>query len=287
MALLRRIYMQKIIITGGAGFIGSHLAKRLVKDGHQVIILDNLLTGNINNVPEGAEFIHADINDFKRIEPLFEGVDTVFNMAAIARTPWTIDEPLLSHEVTATGALNVLEASKRHAVKRLVHSSSCILYVPNTPYYVAKLAAEEYTRIYHELYGLSTVALRYSNVYGPGQSELGPSPNVFASLRRDKKKHGTIFITGDGEQTRDYTHVNDIVEANILAAGSKESGAYYVGTGISTSLNEVAPYFECPVVYTEERLGDIKHLVRDGSEFREKFGWEPKVSINDGIYDVL
>jgi UDP-glucose 4-epimerase len=172
-------------------------------------------------------------------------------------------------------------------VKRFVHSSSCIIYVPNTPYYVAKQAAEEYTRVFNELYGFSTIALRYSNVYGKRQSEDGISPNVFAALRKSKKENGKLFITGNGEQTRDYTHVSDVVEANILASKSEITGAYYVGTSVATSLNEVAPFFECPIEYIAERQGDIKHLVRDGKEFKEKLGWQPKVSITDGIADVL
>lgn len=277
----------KCLVTGGAGFLGSHLTDRLIEEGHDVIVLDNLLTGSVENVNPKAAFVNADIRELDDILPYFEGVDWVFHTAAIARTPWTIEEPILSHDVTATGTLNVLEAARMAGVKRLVHSSSCIVYVPNTPYYVAKQCAEEYALIYPKLYGLSTVALRYSNIYGTRQSEEGKSPNVFAALRKSKKENGCIVITGDGEQTRDYTHVSDIVEANVLVANSKKTGAYYVGTGIPTSLNQVAPYFECPVKYVSDRKGDIKHLVLKADEFKETFGWEPKVQIKDGINDVL
>lgn len=277
----------KTLVTGVAGFIGSHMADRLIKEGHTVIGIDNLITGNLDNVNKDVDFHYKDVSEYATIEGLFHEVDWVFNYAAIARTPWTIEDPLLSHKSTATGTLNSLYASARHGVKRFIHSSSCIVYVPNTPYYVAKLCAEAYVRVFSELYGLSAIALRYSNVYGSRQSERGPSPNVFAALRKSKKDNGKLLITGDGEQTRDYTHVSDIVEANYLSAQSAVSGAFYVGTSVATSLNEVAPYFDCPIEYIAERVGDIKHLVLDGSEFKERLKWEPKVTISEGIKDVL
>lgn len=282
------------LVTGAAGFLGSHLVDRLLKDGWKVIGIDNFLTGSMDNIRHNASngdfhFIEDDIV-WPRPETSekFSGVDVIFHTAAIARTLWTIQDPELSHRVTATGTLTMLELARKHGIKRFVHSSSCIVYVPNTPYFVAKQCAEEYTRIYKELYGLSTIALRYSNIYGARQSEKEPAPNVFAAFRKSKKELGHIIITGDGEQTRDYTHVSDIVEANILAAEhSSINGAFYVGTGKATSLNQVAPYFQCEVEYVADRQGDIKHLVHEGKEFKEALGWEPKVDIKDGIKDVL
>lgn len=286
---------KRAVITGAAGFLGSHLVDRLLADGYVVMGLDNLLTGSVENIRHNLSnpnftFQIFDINhkysDY-RLDQIFKDTDIIFHTAAIPRTPWTIKDPVLSHKVTATGTLTMLELARKYNIKRFVHSSSCIVYVPNTPYFVAKQCAEEYTRIYKDLYDLSTVALRYSNIYGKRQSEEGESPNVFAALRLSKKKYGYLQITGDGEQTRDYTHVSDIVEANILASQSEINGAFYVGTGIATSLNQVIPYFECPVKYIPEREGDIKHLIRDPSEFQEKFGWKPKVEITSGIKDVL
>lgn len=279
--------MAKCLVTGGAGFVGSHLTDRLIELGHEVVVFDNLLTGSKENLNPNAEFVLGDIRDTVEVEKAVQGVEIVFHTAAIARTPWTIEDPVLSHEITATGTLNLLEASRHNDVKRFVHSSSCIVYVPFTPYFVAKQCAEEYVRLYPELYGLSTIALRYSNVYGSRQSEKGPSPNVFAALRKSKKENGRLLITGDGEQTRDYTHVSDIVEANISAALSDIQGVYYVGTGVPTSLNEVAPYFCCPIEYVDERKGDIKHLVMDPTDFKRDFNWTPKVDIHEGIHDVL
>ncbi len=279
----------RALITGGAGFLGSHLTRRLLADGVKVTAIDNFVSGKHENIEPffgpNYRFIEGNVTDV--LPEIFEPVDVVFNTAAIARTLWTVEDPVLSHHMTTTATLAALIWARDSGVRRFVHSSSCIIYVPNTPYFVAKQASEEYTRIFSSLYGLSTIALRYSNIYGKGQSESEPSPNVFAALRKAKKEHGCLFITGDGQQTRDYTHVDDIVEANILAWKSDVQGSYYVGTGIPTSLNEVAPYFGCPVQYVEERTGDVKHLVRDPSEFREKFGWKPRVKIHDGIEDVL
>jgi UDP-glucose 4-epimerase len=282
--------MKKALVTGALGFIGSHLVDRLLSDGWEVTAVDNLLTGKRENLGHHAQNgkLHVVVANTKQLDvTYFKDIDVVFNLAAIARTPWTIADPMLSHQMTTTNTLHALLMAKKAGVKRFVHSSSCIVYVPNTPYYVAKQAAEEYVRIFQSLYGLSTVSLRYSNVYGMRQSEEGISPNVFAALRKSKKESGRIYLTGDGEQTRDYTHVSDIVEANMLAAESEQVGAYYVGTGIATSLNDVAPYFNCIVEYVDERQGDIKHLVRDASEFQRMFGWQPKMALADGIVDVL
>lgn len=284
----------KILVTGCAGFLGSHLTQRLLNDGHSVVGIDNFLTGSEENMSsfinnENFTFLERDIRglDAGLHFSFLEGTHVIFHTAAIARTLWTIQDPELSHEVTATGTLHMLELARYFRVPRFIHSSSCILYVPNTPYYVAKQCAEEYTRIYNELFGLSTIALRYSNLYGSRQSEKEPAPNVFAAFRKAKKNDGKIYITGDGEQTRDYTHVSDCVEANILAMNSNKTGWYYVGTGVATSLNEAVKYFDCPVEYIPERQGDIKHLVLSDRRFHEDFGWNPQVEIKDGIKDVL
>lgn len=280
----------KALVTGAAGFIGSHLVDRLVRDGWDVLAVDNLLTGKRENLVqhEGNDKVKILICGVEQLNAShFEGVDVVFNLAAVARTPWTISDPMLSHHSTTTATLHALILARDAGVKRFVHSSSCIVYVPNTPYYVAKQAAEEYVRVFGALFEMSVVSLRYSNVYGSRQSEDGPSPNVFAALRKSLKEYGHLRITGDGKQTRDYTHVSDIVEANILASDNKETGAYYVGTGVATSLNEAAEYFNAPIQYVPERKGDIKHLVRKDEGFKKKFGWRPKVALKDGMRDVI
>lgn len=277
----------KALVTGGAGFLGSHLTDKLVELGHEVIIIDNLLTGDEANINPNAKFVKADIRSYSDILPYFEGVDWVFHTAAIARTPWTVEDPRLCTEINVTGTVNVLEAARAHKVKRVVHSSSCILYVPNTPYYASKLAAEEYLKIYMKLYDVSCIGLRYSNLYGKRQSEKGPSPNVFASFRKSKKETGRVWVTGDGEQSRDYLHSSDVVAANILAAQSDYRGIMDICTGQNTSLNEVIKYFDCPVDYIGERLGDIKHIYTDAKTAKDILGFEAKTKLVDGISDVL
>ena len=282
----------KILLTGCAGFLGSHILDRLLADGHEVVGIDNLSTGSEENMAHNKankafKFFKGDITDNDAIAHTMYGCDAVIHTAAIARTPWTIDDPVLSHAVNATATLQLLEWARRYKIKRFVHSSSCIVTAPFTPYYVSKLAAEEYCKIYPSLYGLSVIALRYQNLYGKRQSEKPPYPNVFAALRLAKKEHGKLFITGDGEQTRDYTHSSDAVEANILALHSDVIGAYDVCYGKSTSLNEIAVFFDCPIEYIDERKGDIMHLIGDPKPAEEAFGFRAKVDVKDGIADVL
>ncbi len=255
--------------------------------------VDNFLTGSRENIEHNLSnpdfrFVDMDIRDSGLCREFMTGIDGVIHTAAIARTPWTVEDPILSHGVNATGTLNLLEAARHAGVKRFVHSSSCIVYVPNTPYYVSKLCAEKYVLLYQKLYGLSTIALRYQNLYGKRQSEKPPHPNVFAALRASKKAHGVLFITGDGEQTRDYTHVSDAVEANMLALKAPEvNGWLDICKGKAWSLNEIAPFFDCPVEYIPERVGDVKHLYGDRYPAMTQLGFVAKVDIPEGIADVL
>lgn len=160
-------------------------------------------------------------------------------------------------------------------------------YAFKTPYRTSKEAGESLGECYVEMYGMSVMSLRYSNVYGPRQSELGPSPNVFAALRKSKREVGKLVITGDGEQTRDYTHVSDIVEGNWRAMNSGFKGVVDLCTGRNVSLNTVSKFFDCPVEYVADRPGDVKHIVQDPAQARAVLGWEAKVKIEDGIKDVL
>lgn len=282
----------KILVTGCAGFLGSHITDRLLADGHEVVGIDNLLTGSEENMAQNKDnprftFHKRDIVNYGACLDVMQGVEAVIHTAAIARTPWTIDDPLLANAVNVTGTLNLLEAARAVGVKRFVHSSSCIVYVPNTPYYVSKLAAEEYVMLYERLFGMSTVVLRYQNLYGTRQSEKPPHPNVFAALRAAKKEHGKLFITGDGMQTRDYTHVSDAVEANILALNARCIGWMDICKGEAVTLNEVAAYFACPVEYIPERVGDVKHLLGNPEYAHKVLGFKAKVRLIDGIKDVL
>lgn len=275
------------IVFGGAGFIGSHMTDLLIAEGHEVTVVDNLLSGYMENVNPKAKFVKADIRYLTDIKPLVEGADGVFVYAAIARTPWCIEDPILCHDTNVTGTLNILTACRIAGVKRVVLSSSNVVYAFETPYRASKLMVELYAETFNKMYGQNIVCLRYSNVYGKRQSEEGPSPNVFAALRKSKKEHGKLFITGDGEQSRDYTHVSDIVQGGLLAMKSDYKGVVDLCTGVNVSLNEVAKYFGCPVEYIPERAGDIKHIKQDPKPAKELLGWEAKTKLKEGIKDVL
>jgi len=277
----------KYLVTGGAGFIGSHLVDSLINQGHDVIILDNLLSGFEKNINTNAIYKNCDIRKLENILQYFEGIDGVFHLAAIPRTPWCIENPILAYETNVMGTLNILEASKQHNVKRVVLTSSNVIYAEWTPYRSSKEALESLAKVYNNMYGLSVVCLRNSNVYGSRQSELGPSPNVFAALRKSKRERGFIEITGDGEQSRDFTHVSDIVEGHICAMQTNVVGEYDLCTGVNYTLNNVATFFDCKVVYKPERPGDIKHIHQDPLPALEKLKWKAKLSLEEGMKDFL
>lgn len=277
----------RYLVTGGAGFIGSHMTDFLIEKGHEVTVLDNLVTGFQHNVNPKALFLQGDIQDVAMVKAAMQGVDGVFHFAAIARTPWTIEDPILCMACNLMGTTVLLEGARHMKVPRLVLSSSSVVYAAETPYKASKLGGELIALAFREMYGQSNICLRYSNVYGPRQSEEGPSPNVFAALRKHKKEKGYLELTGDGTQTRAYTHVSDIVEANWLAMQSQWCGNLDLTTGVQTALNDVAKYFNCPIQYIPERHGDIKHIVQDPAPAKEILGWEAKKKLEDGIIDVL
>jgi UDP-glucose 4-epimerase len=277
----------RYIVTGGAGFIGSHLVDELVKQNHEVIIIDNLLSGNEKYINPSAKFINSDIRKLNDIIEHFSGVDGVFHLAAIARTPWCVDDPILAYETNVMGTLNVLECSRRAGIKRVVMTSSNVVYAFFTPYRSSKEALEGLGKVYTDMYGMSIICLRNSNVYGSRQSELGPSPNVFSALRKSKKNNGYIEITGDGTQSRDFTHVSDIVKGHIAAMNSSELGVVDLCTGVNTNLNDIAKYFNCPVQYTPERPGDVKHIYQDPLEANNKLNWEAIVNLEEGMKDFF
>jgi UDP-glucose 4-epimerase len=277
----------KYLVTGGRGFIGSHIVDLLLSQGHEVGVIDNGLSGDNRN--DSATYIAADIRHIAEIEPHFEGVNGVFHTAAIARTPWCIDDPVLCYETNLMGSLNVLEAARRKGVKRVVLSSSNIVYAAETPYKQSKLAMESIAAVYASLYGLSNVCLRYSNVYGKRQREDGPSPNVFAAFRKSLRENGHITITGDGEQSRDFTHVTDVARANVLAMQSDYTEAPIdICTGRNVTMNYVAKdLFKAPIEYIGDRTGDIKHIIQKPDAAKNILGWAPTVELENGIADVL
>ena len=292
--LTERYSTKTFIVTGGCGFIGSHMVDKLINLGHKVIVIDNMLSGNIENLNKGAILEKVDITDFDAINMVittaiskYGSIYGIFHFAAIARTPWCIDDPILCYKTNVMGTLNILEVSRKLNISRIILSSSNVVYAFMTPYRTSKEALEGLAQTYNKMYNMSIMTLRYSNVYGTRQSETGPSPNVFAALRKSKKDTGKLIITGDGTQTRNYTHVSDIVNGNLLAMFNNYCGTIDLCTGVSISLNEVAKYFNCPVKYMAERPGDIKHIIQSPDEAYNILGWKALVELKDGMADVL
>lgn len=278
----------KYLVTGGAGFIGSHLTDSLIDNNHEVVIIDNLISGYKKNINKKAIFYQLDINE-ENINKIFNEhiFDGVFHLAAIARTPWCIDNPILAYHTNVMGTLYILECCRKFNIKRVVMTSSNVIYAFWTPYRSSKEALESLAKVYVDMYNLSVVCLRNSNVYGQRQSNEGPSPNVFAALRKSKKEKGYVTITGDGEQSRDFTHVYDIVDGHIKAMNCNATGNIDLCTGKNTKLNQVAKYFNCNIVYIDERAGDVKHIYQDPKESFEKLGWKATINLDDGMKDFF
>lgn len=302
--------MKKVIVTGGAGFIGSHLTEELVKQGYYVTILDDLSTGKMENIEpllknENVKFIPGSVTDSRLLQKLFKDVLYVFHQAAIPSVPRSIENPLASHEVNVTGSLKVLLAAKDNGIKKVIYASSSSVYgdtptlpkredmFPNplSPYAVTKLAGEYYCRVFQEVYGLPTVCLRYFNVYGPRQDPNSQYSAVIPRFMKSVSEDKPPIIFGDGEQTRDFTFVKDAVEANILAAESDATGILNIGRGESTSINRLAKLI---IGFTKNTLkpihdkpspGDIRHSLADISRARA-FGYEPKFSLEQGLREA-
>lgn len=301
----------KFLVTGGAGFIGSHITERLLTDGHQVRILDNFSTGKRENIPvsDAVSVIHGDVGDFTTVHEWMEGIDVVFHQAAIASVPETVGNPLGSERSNYRGTLNVLEAARRSDVKRVVFACSAAVYgdlpeLPKTedmpvrplsPYAVDKLASEHACQVYTRLYGLETVSLRYFNVFGPRQDPSSPYSGVISIFANRIRQGGQPVIYGDGGQTRDFVYVADVVEANIRASQSPDAAgqAINVATGSTVTINDllrtVCRLQDRPFApdYQAEREGDIRHSCADISRARQLLDWEPRVAFESGLKQLF
>ncbi len=288
----------RLLVTGGAGFIGSHLTDKLIALGHKVIVLDNLMLGKKEFVNKKAKFVKADIRDYKKIKKYFEGVEAVFHLAADPRLQVSIEDPISTHEINVCGTLNVLLAAKENKVKKVVFSSSCAIYgnqnipikeefipKPISPYGLHKLMGEQYCRLFYGLFGLETVCLRYFNVFGPRKLDTGAYPMVIPIFLGQKKKGKKLTIIGDGKQTRDYVWVSDVVQANILAwqSDAKNGEAINIGSGLQTNVNKIATLIGGATVNIASRAGEMKYIEADNAKAKELLGWEPKVRLEDGI----
>ncbi|WP_259517209.1 NAD-dependent epimerase/dehydratase family protein [Halanaeroarchaeum sp. HSR-CO] len=292
-----------VLVTGGAGFIGSHIADALV-DRAEVRVLDDLSTGKADYVPETAELIVGDVCETTTLVEAMSGVDVVFHEAAVVSVDDSIARPLETDSINVDGTLQVLEAARREGA-RVVFASSAAVYghpdsipvpesdrtAPESPYGVSKLAADQYVRLFADLYDVPTVALRYFNVYGPRQS--GEYAGVVTAFVEQARSGGPITVHGDGKQTRDFVHVDDVVRANLRAATTDEVGeAFNVGTGSSVTIRELGEKVrslvdpDVDIVHTAPRDGDIDESRADTEKSRSRLGFDSKVELSEGLSTV-
>jgi UDP-glucose 4-epimerase len=297
-----------VLVTGGGGFIGSHLAARLASLGHSVRILDNFATGRRSNVLALAgeiELVEGDIQSYERVHNAVAGCEVVFHQAALPSVPRSVADPLTSNATNVTGTLNVLLAARDAGVRRVIFASSSSVYgatkelpkredmaaLPVSPYAVAKLACEGYCRSFGEVYGLETVALRYFNVFGPNQDPRSQYAAVVPNFITAVLTNQPPAIFGDGEQSRDFTYVENVVEANMLAmeADVAPGRVYNVACGEAVTLNQLFAELreivdsDLQPVYAPPRAGDVRHSLADLTRTRQDLGYEPSVELREGL----
>lgn len=298
----------RVIVTGGAGFIGSHLSERLLNEGHEVIIIDNLACGRLKNIQTFAEharlqFHQVDILDQEKLTPLFEGVDWVFHLAGLADIVPSIEQPELYFHVNVHGTMNVLQAAKKANVKRLVYAASSSSYgipevyptpettpiAPRYPYALTKYMGEELVLHWAKVYNLPALSLRLFNVYGPRSRTTGAYGAVFGVFLAQKLNKKPYTIVGDGTQTRDFTFVSDVVDAFITAAQSALSGEFMnVGSGHHYSVNRlVALLGGEEIVYIPKRPGEPDCTFADTQKIKALLNWTPKVTLEEGVATML
>ena len=298
----------KVLVTGGGGFIGSHLAQALIGEGHEVRILDNFATGRRENLLalDGQfELVEGDIQSYERAHKATLGCDVVFHQAAMPSVPRSIQDPLTSNASNVVGTLNVLLAARDNDLRRVIFASSSSVYgaseklpkqesqmpLPISPYAVAKLASEGYCRSFHAVYGLETVALRYFNVFGPRQDPHSQYAAVIPNFLTAALAGERPRIFGDGSQTRDFTFISNVVDANLLAMNAPDVAgrAINVACGARISLNEVISDLaelsgrDIDPVYLPPRAGDVPHSMADITLAREVLGFDPDVSFREGL----
>lgn len=299
----------KVLVTGGAGFIGSNIVRAIVSDGHEVVVLDNLQSGyyvNLEPFPD-VQFIEGDIRDNITTATAVTGVDVIFHLAASVGNTRSIEHPIEDSEINVMGTLYLLEAARKAGVRKIVYSSSAGIFGelktlpiredhpidPDSPYGSSKLAGEKLCLAYAKLYDLEAVALRYFNVYGVNQ-RFDAYGNVIPIFAHRIFKRQPITIFGDGEQTRDFINVADVVQANYKAALAEGvSGAFNLGSHTRITINELARMMveigglDTPIEYGPERPGDVRHSLADITAAQEALGFEPQVGLEEGLAEYL
>src|SRR3989338_1544562 len=292
--------MAKMVVTGGAGFIGSHIVDALVARGDDVHVVDNFAAGRFDERTNSRATYHEeDIREYDTLAPILEGAELVFHEAALPRVQFSIEHPLDTSSVNIMGTINVLRAAHLGGVKRLVYAASSSAYgdqailplsedlppMPKSPYGLQKHVGELLCRMWSGVYGLPTVSLSYFNVYGPRFDPEGAYALVIGKFLKQRVEGKRLTLTGDGTQTSDFTHVSDVVRANLLAAESPKVGkgeVINIGAGRQTSIKTLADMFGGEILYGPARI-EAHDSVADNRKARELLGWEPKVILEDGI----
>lgn len=303
----------RYLVTGGCGFIGSHIAEALVRDGHTVTILDNLSSGregNIRAMRGDVTFTRGDIRDGAALDAVMAGMDGVFHEAALVSVFASVEDPVQNHEINITGTLNVLEAARKARVRRVLMAGSAAAYgnnpempkretmrpEPESPYALAKISGEHYMTVFAKLYGLETVILRYFNVYGPRQDPGSMYSGVISKFADCVLSGKTPVVFGDGRQTRDFVFVADIVQANLAAmqaSGLGHGEVINVGTGTRTSLLDLLDALKVLTgrdfspEFRDVRVGDVRDSVADIARAREWLGYEPRHTLEQGLRELI
>lgn len=293
---------QKVVITGGAGFVGTHLARALLAKDFKVVCIDNLISGKRENIPEDALFIHGDIRDSRVLKEAFSGADFIFHLAALPSVPYSIDNPEETHDVNVNGTLSVLQAAKHARVKKLIFASSCSIYGdqlkknlkesftahPQSPYALHKRIGEEMMLLWSTLYKINTISLRFFNIYGPGQAEEGAYAFVIAKFLRLKREHKHLTVTGKGDQTRDFVHVSDVVDACIKSMHLKTipGDIINIGYGRGISIKDIAHMVGGDIQHIDARI-EPHNAQADINKAKKVLKWRPVVAVKDGIDQLL
>ena len=292
--------MAKTLVTGGAGFIGSHLVDALIEKGHEVLVIDNLSAGKKEHLNPKAQFYQLDIRDFEKIKPLFNNVNFVFHLAAIPRVPLSVKDPVGTSDVNVSGTINVFKAAVDAKVKRVIFSSSSSVYgdqqelplrenmipEPVSPYGLQKLVGERFAQLFTNLYQVPIISLRYFNVYGPRTDLDSDYSLVMGKFLRLKKEKKPLTIFDDGEQTRAYCYIDDVVRATLSAARAekiKGGEIINIGSEESYSVNHLSKLIGGEVKYLPPRAGDVRHTKAAITVAKNLLDWQPKISLEEGI----